>query len=275
MSEGNVILWEVDDDGVATVTLNRPERMNSLTDPMVSALYDTMQAVAADDRVRVILLTGAGRAFCAGADVGGMLKQTPRQIINKLRRPFDHNEPADYQTRHTYLPAIPKPVIAVINGPAVGLGLVYALSCDVRFCADDAVLTTGYAKLGLSAEYGMVWLLEQIVGHANTLELLLSSRKVKGEEVRTLGLANFVYPREEVMQRARDYAREMATLCSPMALAYIKNQAIHAPMRTLAEDVRFANQAMLVTNDSDDFREGQRAFMEKRAPKFAPWREPE
>lgn len=275
MSDENLIQCAVDETGIATVTINRPDKLNALTDDMVSLLHDTLQAAAADESVRVILLTGAGRAFCTGGDVAGMDKQTPRQIINKLRRPFDQNTPPDFQTRHTYFPAIPKPIIAVINGPAVGIGLLYALCSDVRFAADDAVFTTGYARLGFGAEYGVAWFLEHTVGHAAAMDLLLSSRKVRGEEVARLGLANFVVPKDELMERARAYATDMATGCSPQSFAYIKRQMWAVPNQTLAENVRACNHDMLTTNDSADFYEGQAAFLEKRKPRFKPWRQPE
>lgn len=270
MDETSLIQCETDTDGIAVVTLNRPEKFNALTDAMVQLLHDTLQAAAQDEAVRVILLTGAGRAFCTGGDVGGMDKQTPHEIINKLRRPFDQNSPPDFQTRHTYFPAIPKPIIAVINGPAVGIGLLYALASDVRFAADDAVFTTGYARLGFGAEYGIAWFLEHVVGHAAAMDLLLSSRKVRGAEVKELGLANFVVPGSELMERARAYARDMATGCSPQSFAFIKRQMWAVPGQTLAENVRACNADMLVTNDSHDFYEGQAAFLEKRAPRFEP-----
>lgn len=275
MGDASHILCEIDESGLATVTINRPDKFNALTDEMVQDLHDTLMHAAADEAVRVILLTGAGRAFCTGGDVGGMDKQTPRQIINKLRRPFDQNSPPDFQTRHTYFPAIPKPLIAVINGPVVGIGLLYALACDVRFAADDAVFTTGYARLGFGAEYGIAWFLEHAVGHAAALDLLLSSRKVKGEEVRELGLANFVVPKDELMARARAYAGDMASGCSPQSFAFIKRQMWAVPNQTLAENVRVCNFDMLTTNDSPDFHEGQRAFLEKRPPRFPPLRLPE
>ncbi len=274
MSEETLILCEVDEAGIATVTINRPDKFNALTDPMVQQLHDTMQAAAADEAVRVIILTGAGRAFCTGGDVGGMDKQTPHELISKLPRLFDQNRPPDFQTRHTYFPAIPKPVIAVINGPVVGLGLLYALSADVRFAADDAVFTTGYARLGFGAEYGVAWFLEHVTGHAAAMDLLLSSRKVRGAEVKELGLANFLAPKAELMDRARAYARDMAAGCSPQSFAFIKRQMWGVPNQGLAENVRGANFDMLTTNSSPDFFEGQAAFLEKRAPRFGPLKGP-
>ena len=274
MSTERTILLEVDADGIATVTLNRPERLNALTDAMVSELWETMHHAVADEAVRVIVVTGAGRAFCTGADVEGMDKPSPRQMITKLPRLFDHNAPPDFQTRHTYFPALEKPVIAAINGPAVGLGLLYALMADVRFAADDALVSTGYARLGFGVEYGAGWFLQQTVGQAVAMDLLLSSRKVRGEEIGRLGLANFVVPAADLMSRVRDYARDMARECSPQSFAFIKRAMWQGTMQTLAETVRDCNRDMLTTLDSADFAEGRAAFLEKRPPRFPPWKGP-
>lgn len=270
MSDDDSVLLEIDDAGVATVTLNRPDRMNALDDAMVTSLWRTMQAVDSDPSVRVVVLTGAGRAFCAGADVTGFGGQTPLELIRKLPRLFDQNRRPDYQTRHTYLPSLDKPVLAMVNGAAVGLGLLYALCCDVRFAAEDAVLTTGWVRLGLAAEYGASWLLPRVVGHANALDLLLSSRKVRGAEARSLGLVNFSVPGPELVSRTMDYARAMAAECSPLAMRTIKRQVWDAPFQTLAEAVIETNRDMLVTNASADHDEGKAAFRERRAPRFDP-----
>ena len=134
----NTVLYEVSDQ-VATVTLNRPESLNAITDQLTSELYDVIQTAASDRKVRAIVLTGAGSAFCAGGDITGFGNQTPQELITKLPRQFDMNRRPDFQTRHTYFPAISKPIIGIINGATAGLGLLYALFCDVRFASEDAV----------------------------------------------------------------------------------------------------------------------------------------
>ena len=144
--------------------------------------------------VRVIVLTGAGRAFCAGGDITGFKSDNPRQLIDKLPRSYDFSRRPDYQSRAAYFPSIPKPIVGMLNGATAGLGLVHALFCDVRFAAEDATLTTAFARIGLASEYGMAWILNRVAGHANALDLLLSARKIKGPEAMRLGLVNQVFP---------------------------------------------------------------------------------
>lgn len=261
------ILYEIK-DRIATITLNRPERMNTWTDVMSQEVYEAMHAAAKDRQVRVIVLTGAGRAFCAGADVGTLGEDDPKALLHKLPRPFDMNRRADYQTRHTWHPSIPKPIIAMLNGATAGLGLVNALSCDVRFAAEDAVFTTAFGRIGLSAEYGIAWMLARTVGHANALDLLISGRKVAASEAQRLGLVNFVHPRDQLADATYAYARELVDWCSPRSMRAIKQQVWEAPFQTLAEAVTMANRDMVIGSALPDFKEGLSAFLEKRKPGF-------
>lgn len=261
------ILYDVA-DRIATITLNRPDQMNSITDELTTELHEAMQSAARDKAVRVIVLTGAGRAFCAGGDISGFGNQTPHDLITKLPRTFDMNRRPDFQTRHTYFPDINKPIIGMLNGATAGLGLLYALFCDVRFAAEDAVFTTAFVRRGLGAEYGMPWILAKIVGHANALDLLLSGRKLKGAEAMRLGLVNQVYPAEHLSKAVRDYAREMADWCSPASMRMIKAQVYAVPFQSLHEAVMMANKDMLTSNVSADFKEGTASFREKRPPNF-------
>jgi enoyl-CoA hydratase/carnithine racemase len=261
------ILYEAT-DGVAIVTLNRPDRMNALNDAIVAELHDAMWRADADAEARVIVLTGAGRAFCTGGDIGRFGSIDPKQLIAKLPRTFDGNRRPDYQARHIYFPQLRKPVIGMLNGATAGLGLLYALGCDIRFAADTAVFTTAYVRRGLSAEYGTAWMLARVVGHANALDLLLSGRKLLAPEAKEVGLVNKVYPAEKLSAETYAYAREMAIWCSPRAMRAIKQQAYEAPFQTLHEAVMMANQDMVVSNGSADFKEGTRSFAKKRPPKF-------
>lgn len=256
-------------DGVATVTLNRPERMNALNDQIVCELHEAMWRADADPSARVIVLTGAGRAFCAGGDIGGFGGVDPKKLLTKLPRPFNGDRRADYQARHVYFPQLRKPVVGMLNGATAGLGLLYALSCDVRFAADNAVFTTAYVRRGLSAEYGTAWMLQRVIGHANALDLLLSGRKFLAPEAKELGLVNKVFPAATLVSETHAYAREMAVWCSPRAMRAIKQQLYEAPFQTLHEAVLMANQDMVIANDSDDFKEGTRSFSEKRPPQFS------
>lgn len=261
------ILYETS-ESVTTITLNRPDQMNSLNDTVVAELYDAMLQAEADEASRVIVLTGAGRAFCAGGDIGGFSDNDPKYLITKLPRHFDMNKRPDYQTRHTYFPRIKKPIIGMLNGATAGLGMIYALCCDIRFASDSAVFTTAFARLGLSAEYGMSWLLPRIVGQANALELLLSGRRVMAPEAKELGLVNKVFPADQLAAETYAYAREMAERCSPRSMRVLKEQVHEAPFQTLHEAVMVANQDMLISNTCPDFKEGVAAFREKRKPSF-------
>jgi enoyl-CoA hydratase/carnithine racemase len=183
-------------------------------------------------------------------------------------RPFDMNRRPDYQTRYAFYPAIAKPVIAMLNGPTAGIGLVHALYCDIRFAADTAVFTTSFARRGLIAEHGLSWMLPRIVGHANALDLLLSARKVLAPEAQAMGLVNKVHRAEELAAATYAYARDLADNVSPRSMAVIKRQQYEAPFQTLAENTISANAEMLKSFGTEDFREGVAHFVEKRAPRF-------
>ena len=255
-------------DHVATVTLNRPDQLNAWTDVMAEEVYQATHAAAADENVRVLILTGAGRAFCAGGDITGFKSENPRQLLDKLPRQYDFSRRPDYQSRTAYFPALSKPVIAMLNGATAGIGLVHALFCDMRFAADDAVITTAFSRIGLASEYGMGWILNRVVGHANALDLLLSARKVKGEEAHRLGLVNQIHARDKLEQATYDYARELADKVSPRSLRVMKQQLWELPFQTLQEALISDSAAMLEANVCEDFQEGKRAFMEKRPPRF-------
>ena len=255
-------------DNIATVTINRPDKMNSLNDDVTNEIREAMYAAGDDKRVQVIVLTGAGRAFCAGGDITGFGNIDPKELPTKPSGLFDMNRRPDYQSRHVYFPAISKPIIAMINGAVAGLGLLYALCCDIRVAAEDAVFTTAFSRIGLAAEYGVHWLLSLTVGHARALELLISGRRFYGPEALRIGLVTHLYSQEKLARETYAYAGEIARLCSPLSTRMIKKQMYEAPFKTLAEAIIEANQDMLICNSSSDFKEGQRAFMEKRDPKF-------
>jgi enoyl-CoA hydratase/carnithine racemase len=265
------ILYEAREH-IATVTLNRPEALNAWTDVMAEEVWQAMHEAERDDAVRVIVLTGAGRAFCAGGDVTGFKSQDdgdfPRSLLTKLPRPYDFSRRPDYQSRAAYFPSIAKPIIAMLNGATAGLGLVHALFSDVRIAADDSVVTTAFARIGLASEYGMAWALRNAVGHAAAADLMLSARKVRGEELLRLGLVSQIHPREQLADATYAYARELATGCSPRSLRAIKQQLWNLPFQSLHEAVMSDAEEMLRANVSEDFEEGKRAFAQKRAPRF-------
>jgi enoyl-CoA hydratase/carnithine racemase len=262
------ILYEVD-ARIATITLNRPDRMNAWTATMEREVRQAMDAAAADDGVRAIILTGAGRAFCAGADMDDLKTLDPNDIRSEeWMKPFDMNRRPDWQTRYSFYPAIPKPMIGMLNGPAAGIGLVHALYCDVRFAADNTVFTTSFSRRGLIAEHGLSWMLPTIVGHANALDLLMSARRVSSAEALQIGLVNRLYPADQLREKTIEYARDLVDFVSPRALGVIKRQVYEVPFQTLAEATIDANREMALAAQSEDFREGVASFLEKRPPRF-------
>ena len=256
------------EDRIATITLNRPEKLNAWTDVIAGEVWVAMHEADSDAGVRVIVLTGAGRAFCVGGDIGGFKSDNPRYLIDKLPRSYDFSRRPDFQSRTSYFPTLDKPVIAMLNGPTAGIGLIHALFCDVRIAADDAVITTAMSRVGLASEYGMGWILQRVVGHGNAFDLMLSSRKVKGAEAVAIGLVNQIFPKVKLAEATYAYARELAEKCSPRSLRVIKKQLWELPFQTLHEAVISDSEEMLLANVCEDFKEAKESFMEKRPPNF-------
>jgi enoyl-CoA hydratase/carnithine racemase len=262
------ILYDVSDK-IATITLHRPDRMNAWTPIMERDVRHAMEAASADDNVRVIVLTGSGRAFCAGADMDALKGLDPDDIKRaQSLPPFDMNRRPDWQARYAYYPSTAKPVIGMLNGATAGIGLVHALYCDLRFAADNTVFTTAFSRRGLIAEHGISWMLPRIVGHANALDLLMSARRVQSDEALRIGLVNRLYPPDQLREQTYAYARDLADFVSPSAIGVIKRQLYDVPFQTLAEATLDANREMVVALRGSDFREGVASFMEKRPPRF-------
>ena len=260
---------------VATITLNRPHKLNAWTAVMESEVRSALENAERDDNVRVIVLTGAGRGFCAGADVSLLSAVADRGLADRDREQALGNDangregvPADFQKRYSYFPAIGKPVIAAINGPVVGLGLVIALYCDLRLASDGARFSTTFARRGLVAEYGMAWMLPRIVGLANTLDLLFSARTVDAAEALRMGLVNRIFPQESFFDKAQEYAYELASSVSPRSLRIIKRQVYDAMFQPLSEAFDVSVREMIASFRTEDFKEGVAHFVEKRPPAF-------
>jgi enoyl-CoA hydratase/carnithine racemase len=275
MSVYEDVLYEVK-DGVAVVTLNRPQSLNAYTVAMGQSLKRAVADAEADAAVRVIVLTGAGRGFCAGADMNLLQKITPGggsvTQAQEVKRDLSSGPVADveahYGGRFGYLLQARKPVIAALNGPAAGLGLVLALYADVRFAGSDAKFTTSFAQRGLIAEHGISWLLPRLIGPAHALDLLLSARKLGAAEAERIGLVNRVFPQETFMQEVMDYARALARSVSPRSTAVIKTQVWKALRQDFNEALALADGEMQKSFASSDFREGIAHYLEKRAPAF-------
>jgi enoyl-CoA hydratase/carnithine racemase len=259
MSE--VVQKEVD-EGVAVLTLNRPDRLNAWTAEMERAYFGKLAECASLKEVRVIVVTGAGRGFCAGADMQGLqaLGESGVQAASADQDRIAQSFPL----------SIPKPIIAAINGACAGIGLVQALMCDLRFAAEDAKLTTAFARRGLVAEHGISWILPRLVGPARALDLLLSGRVVLGEEAAALGLVNRALAADTLLDQTLAYARELAVQCSPASMATMKRQVYADLDRGLPDALAGADRLMLASFDAPDFVEGVASFVERREPAFAP-----
>jgi enoyl-CoA hydratase/carnithine racemase len=257
----DVVLMNIE-EGVALLTLNRPDRLNAWTAEMQVTYFDLLEQCADREDVRAIVVTGAGRGFCAGADM---------QNLQTLASDDGELTPGEHDSRPvTYPLTIAKPIIAAINGPCAGLGLVVALMCDLRFAATHAKMTTSFARRGLVAEHGISWILPRLVGPARTLDLLLSARVVLGPEAAELGLVNRAVADESVVAEALAYARMLASESSPASMARIKRQVYGDYELGLDRALEEANRLMLESFSGSDFAEGVQSFLERRTPQFAP-----
>ncbi len=258
------VLYDVS-DRVATVTLNRPDKLNAWTPTMEAEVQEAMLASDRDDDVRVIILTGAGRGFCAGADMGSLdtMAKTddPLAAVDRLREKFVGPKlpgaRPDFQKTYSYFPALTKPVIGAVNGAAAGLGFVISLYCDLRFASDKAKFSTAFARRGLIAEYGMSWMLPRIVGVANALDLLYSARLIDASEAARMGLVSRVIPQEQFESEVRAYAVELASACSPRSLRVMKRQVYDALFSSLGEAIDVAGEEMISEPAMRGFQRGR------------------
>jgi enoyl-CoA hydratase/carnithine racemase len=267
------VLYDVA-ERVCTIALNRPDRLNAWTRQMHLDLKDAMHKAGTDPEVRAIILTGAGRGFCAGADMGGLQSISTGNTADANRSTEVHDTLpggstlAEFRMNYSYFPAIPKFIIAAINGPAAGLGFVIPLYADLRFAAESAVFTTSFAQRGLIAEHGVSWLLPRIVGLPAALDLLCSARKFGAPEALAIGLVNRVIADDKLMGETRAYARLLADTVSPRSVAVMKRQLWESSFQTLAEATTQANHEMALSFATGDFKEGIAHFLEKRAACF-------
>jgi enoyl-CoA hydratase/carnithine racemase len=250
------------DEGVALVTLSRPDRLNAWTRRMEHEYRWALETAEADDAVRVVVVTGAGRGFCAGADF---------EALDNLAGGQDYGDvPAPAGNVFLLAPRLSKPVIACVNGPAAGVGFVLMCYADIRFAAAGAKLTTSFARLGLPAEHGVSWVLGRLVGPAHAADLLFSARVVRAEEAAAMGLVNRVVPAESLLDETLAYAKAMAAETSPTSLFVLKRQLWADLDGSLEPAVDRAVDLMLDMIKGPDFKEGTSAFQAKRPPAFRP-----
>jgi 2-(1,2-epoxy-1,2-dihydrophenyl)acetyl-CoA isomerase len=259
-------LIETIEGGIATLTMNRPEARNAMSGEMMAAMAEALPRLAADQNVRLVVLTGAGGAFCAGGDVKGFAGQATggggefnlEARVHGLRTGMELSR---------WLHEMPKPTLAVIPGAAAGAGLSLALACDLRIAADTAKLTTAFAKVGLAGDYGGSYFLTQLVGAAKAREMYFTAEIVSGAEAHRLGIVNRVAPAAELEAAARAYARDIAALPT-VALGYMKKNLNAAQHSTLGEVLDLEAMHMIRTFMTEDHKQAAVAFVAKRAPTF-------
>ena len=260
--------------GIGTLRLNRPHRMNAWTGRMHAEYRHALDELNRDPRVGVIVVTGAGRAFCVGADSQALEVHEAKGEYDAgtpdvMAEPGVGTDPAFDATLAFHF-GLSKPVIAAMNGPAAGVGLALACYADLRFAVPGAKLTTAHGKLNLPAEFGLSWLLPRMVGLARANDLLLTSRVFTTDEAFAMGMVNELVAPAELIPRVEEYARQMIATVSPNSLKQTRWQIYRDLHRDVATSVRDFEAKVDVMAREDDFREGVRAFVEKRPPQWGP-----
>ncbi|MBC8240196.1 MAG: enoyl-CoA hydratase [Alphaproteobacteria bacterium] len=257
------ILFDVTNH-VATVTLNRPEAMNALAGDMRAVLLRRLEDCAADANVRCVVITGAGKAFCAGGDIAAMAKWQAANDTSVLEATL---EAAEKVVR--LLRAMPQPVIAAVNGPAAGGGMNMALACDMRLGCEKTLFSESFVKIGLIPDWGGFGSLTRLVGAAKAMELMMTGDRIRAEDALRLGLLNQIFPLAGYRDQVQAFAQRLAS-GPPQALAAIKRGIYATANASLDEVLDFEHQTQASLILSDDAREGMRAFLEKRPPLFGP-----
>ncbi|HLZ04754.1 MAG TPA: enoyl-CoA hydratase [Bradyrhizobium sp.] len=259
------LLCEIE-ERVATITLNRPNARNALSDRLTPALRRMITQCGDDASVGAILITGAGAAFCAGGDVKGMGDAAPKTEISFEDRVA--NLRVKQRTLTGSLVAVRKPTIAALPGPTAGAGMAIALACDIRIAAESAFMSTGYARIGLSGDYGIAWLLTRLAGPSRARELMFFSERLDARRCEALGLVNRVVPDSELRATASALARQLAQ-GPTSAFSRIKDNLDHALMSDLLASMDQEAENMVLAARTSDHKEAVRAFVEKRQPTFA------
>lgn len=271
-----IVRFEVS-DGVGVITLNRPDRLNALDDAMHPALDEAFVAAHCDRQVRAIVLTGAGRGFCAGADMSRLDRLVAtRGAGYELPKPgtvtaiYDGlGLDPDLAQTYTFPLATPKPVIGAINGACIGVGLVLAACCDVRLASTTVKFGAAFPQRGIQAEAGLAWLLPRIVGRGVASDMLISGRMIAADEALRIGLVSRIEEPDALLGVAIDYARAIAINSAPRAVAIIKRQLFDGCTESFGDAARTAHDLLLERLASDDFIEGVASYREKRSPRFS------
>ncbi|MEZ5549535.1 MAG: enoyl-CoA hydratase-related protein [Pseudomonadales bacterium] len=266
------ILYRVEDP-VAIITMNRPDNLNAFTNRMLAEIRHALAAAEQDPAVIGIVLTGAGRGFCAGMDMGALDALSSgggeREDLSALdANPGDPRLGPNFQVTFSYLLAIRKPLIAAVNGACAGLGFVFALLADMRFVERQAKFATAFAQRGLIAEHGASWLLPRMIGPGRALDILWSGRKFDGVEADRLGLAERLCDTGTALEQARTYIEELSKNVSPTSLRTIKAQVYRHLNMQLGESMEETNAWMAESLEQPDFKEGVKSFIERRPPAF-------
>lgn len=252
---------------VAVLRFSRPASLNAMTPHMESLMRDAIEDAAADSDIRVILLTGRGRAFCAGADLkavkAGDYYERQEALLKRAM-----NTQAPYNGRFSYMALCPKPIVAAINGAAVGVGMTLALHCDVRIAGSDATMSFAFSRLGLAAEEGVAFLLPKLIGASDAMDLLLSGRKISARDAREIGLVSLVLPAEGFEAAVLEQIKDLATICSPDAMRRIKLQVWESWLPDYARSIVSAREHSDQTRNAADFAEAVASFAEKRPPRY-------
>lgn len=269
------ITYEVDGPS-AVITLNRPDALNALTNNMMEELKHALATAEQDSAVVGIILTGAGRGFCAGMDMNALDSQASGGDLNggvELRKlaadPGDKAMGPNFEIAFTYILSIRKPIIAAVNGAAAGLGMSISLLCDMRFAADKAKFVTAFAHRGLVAEHGQSWILPRLIGPAKALDLFWSSRKVEAEEALSLGMVNRVFPAADLLAETKAYIQNLADNSAPGSMMVMKQQVYRHLNMSLGESMHETTTLMDASLVHEDFNEGVKSYLEKRPPNFS------
>jgi 2-(1,2-epoxy-1,2-dihydrophenyl)acetyl-CoA isomerase len=250
------------DRSIATIRLNRPDKLNAFGGPMREEILDALARIAAEDRIKVLVVTGEGRGFSAGGDIDQLKQFRESKNEDGFRRALAVGEKIT-----TSLRSLPKPVIAAVNGPCAGAGFSFALGCDIRIASELATFGASFARIGLHPDWGGSWFLPKLVGTANACELIFTGSMISALQAERMGLVNRVVPHSELMRTALDLAATMAK-SAPQALRLAKESIYQSLSADLEAALARETEAQIQCFHSEDFLEGLNAFKEKRKPHF-------